>query len=306
MPFFTIIIPTYNRAELIIPTIDSVSNQDFTDWECIIVDDGSTDNTKEIVESLALIDNRIKYIYQKNSERCVARNNGIKNAKGDYICFLDSDDLYHKNHLSNLYEKICKLNHPIAMCFTNYLIAKNNKIIEPKISKLSNDLINYIAYNPIIPSRVCIHKEILETERFEVDILNGEDTLLWFKIALIHPIFHFENPTVIYSLHSDNSVNIANGGGIRRLKGFKLFFDRYPKIKKEIPKYIRCFLFGDTHFSIAKYYLYNNKKRSAIKHILLSIIYQKKHPQLKHKVYILFNLLINKENPEYQKLKQNT
>jgi glycosyltransferase involved in cell wall biosynthesis len=69
---FSIIIPTYNRADLIPETIRSVQNQTFKDWECIIVDDGSTDNTKSIIEDLIKQDSRIKYVYQENAERSAA------------------------------------------------------------------------------------------------------------------------------------------------------------------------------------------------------------------------------------------
>ena len=103
-PFFSIIIPTYNRAKTILSTIQSVLNQSFHNWELLIIDDGSTDNTKSLIKSF--IDKRIIYIYQENSERSEARNNGIVNAKGDYICFIDSDDLFHKNHLLFIFKSI--------------------------------------------------------------------------------------------------------------------------------------------------------------------------------------------------------
>ena len=88
--FFSVIIPTYNRAGLIGKAIDSVLAQTFADWELLIIDDGSTDNTRQIVE--AYTDRRVKYIYQENAERSAARNNGVAQAAGKYICFLDSDD----------------------------------------------------------------------------------------------------------------------------------------------------------------------------------------------------------------------
>ena len=99
MPFFSIIIPTYNRAHVIMRPIDSVLRQTFEDWELIIVDDGSTDDTKSIIESYH--DNRIRYVWQENQERSAARNHGIALAKGEWICFLDSDDDYYPNHLAN-------------------------------------------------------------------------------------------------------------------------------------------------------------------------------------------------------------
>src|ERR1051325_3991500 len=85
-PFFSVIIPTYNRADFIRKPIDSVLAQKFSSWELIIVDDGSTDNTGQVVKSFT--DSRIHYVYQSNQERSAARNTGIKNSKGQYICFL--------------------------------------------------------------------------------------------------------------------------------------------------------------------------------------------------------------------------
>ena len=73
-PFFSIIIPTYNRAFILPETIKSIVNQTFTDWEVLIIDDGSKDNTKEVIEEISKKQNKIKYHYQINSERSVARN----------------------------------------------------------------------------------------------------------------------------------------------------------------------------------------------------------------------------------------
>ena len=88
-PFFSIIIPTYNREHILTKTIKSVVNQKFNDWELIVIDDGSTDNTKDLVNKFSKNDNRIKYIYQDNQERSAARNNGIKNSKKNVQKFLD-------------------------------------------------------------------------------------------------------------------------------------------------------------------------------------------------------------------------
>ena len=90
---------TYNRSKTIDKTIESVVNQTYKNWELIVIDDGSTDNTKEIITIYKTNDKRIKYLFQQNKERSEARNNGIAKANGEYICFIDSDDLFHKNHL---------------------------------------------------------------------------------------------------------------------------------------------------------------------------------------------------------------
>ena len=106
---FSIILPTYNRASFLSNAIKSVINQTYSNWELIVVDDGSTDNTKDIIEEYIGKDNRIKYIYQENFERSAARNNGITNSHGEWICFLDSDDLFHKTHLEE-FKSLIKLN----------------------------------------------------------------------------------------------------------------------------------------------------------------------------------------------------
>lgn len=102
--YFSIIIPTYNRADLITQSIQSLLNQTFKDFEVIIADDGSNDNTEEIVASI----NSGKISYYKNENRGVAhaRNLGILRAQGNYIGFLDSDDFYESNHLQNAFDFI--------------------------------------------------------------------------------------------------------------------------------------------------------------------------------------------------------
>src|SRR5688572_21324050 len=98
MPFFSIIIPTYNRADRIAATIHSILAQTFRDFEILIVDDGSTDNTKQVVYGFT--DNRIKYHRKKNEERGAARNAGISMSEGEYITFIDSDDIFYEDHLT--------------------------------------------------------------------------------------------------------------------------------------------------------------------------------------------------------------
>src|SRR5690242_136065 len=96
-PFFSIVIPTYNRAHLIGKTIRSVLQQEFTDFEVLVIDDGSKDNTAEVMQTFS--DPRINYFPKQNGERGAARNYGATRARGRYINFFDSDDLMYPNHL---------------------------------------------------------------------------------------------------------------------------------------------------------------------------------------------------------------
>ena len=90
----TVIIPLYNAARFIEETLQAVQSQTYTDWECVVVDDGSTDNGAEIVQRMAQADTRIHYVYQSNAGPSAARNHGLRLAKGDYIQFLDADDWF--------------------------------------------------------------------------------------------------------------------------------------------------------------------------------------------------------------------
>lgn len=101
-PFFSIITPTYNRQSFLEEMIASVAAQTFQDYEHIIVDDGSTDGTEELIKQLMETHPKIVYIKQENKGRSVARNVGIEAGKGEYVCFLDSDDEWSKNYLAEL------------------------------------------------------------------------------------------------------------------------------------------------------------------------------------------------------------
>lgn len=98
----SIIIPLYNAARFIAETLQSVQAQTYTDWECLVIDDGSTDNGAEIVQRIAQADMRIRYVYQSNAGPSAARNHGLRLAKGDYIQFLDADDWFPPQRFENM------------------------------------------------------------------------------------------------------------------------------------------------------------------------------------------------------------
>jgi len=99
IPLVSVIVPTYNYARYIQETLDSLRAQTFEDWECIVVDDGSTDDTATTVARYAAGDARIAYVWQENAKQAAARNNGIRQARGKYIQFLDADDLLESEKL---------------------------------------------------------------------------------------------------------------------------------------------------------------------------------------------------------------
>ena len=98
-PLVSVIIPTYNYARFIAEAVASVQSQTYSNWEMIVIDDGSTDNTEEVVKRIAADEPRISYLRQDNARQAAARNNGIRHAKGNYLQFLDADDLIEPQKL---------------------------------------------------------------------------------------------------------------------------------------------------------------------------------------------------------------
>jgi glycosyltransferase involved in cell wall biosynthesis len=203
MPFFSIILPTYNRASFLSRSIGSVLRQDFQDWELLIIDDGSTDHTKEIVNSFN--DQRIKYIYQENSERSAARNNGIKLATGEWICFLDSDDEYLQDHLKIFHEEI-ESNDTPKMLVTGNLIRKNGMEYKHRMLDCNKNILEEIAAKFILMNSVCVHRDLLEENLFDAKFRIWEDTHLWLRIAAQYPVYQMEEYTVIQHVHNDGTV----------------------------------------------------------------------------------------------------
>lgn len=282
--------------------IESVLNQTYDNWELILVDDGSTDNTKDVVMEYTLRDPRIIYIYQDNGERSAARNNGIRNSSGNFVCFLDSDDSFENNHLQTLFQSISEERSPIGLFFTNFYEKKGleKSINNTPLLKDFKNTVEYIMTYAIIPSRVCIHRKILENHQFDEDICVAEDVILWSKIAIHFPLIQINEPTVNYLIHEDNSINLKNNAATKRLKGLKIFFKRYPDVVQKLSKRKKRTLLSNTYFGISKYYIYNNQKTAALKAIIMSWLYAPIHFQNKHKFFLIYSLLLSKKT-EYSK-----
>jgi len=200
----SVVVPTFNRAKYLPSSIGSVLNQTFQDWELIVVDDGSTDNTQEVVESFN--DPRITYVYQENAERSAARNNGIVHSKTNWICFLDSDDEYSSNHLSTLVEFIEKENLSPGLIATGLLIDNGKARIKKDFLDLQANILEEIGRKFLIPSQVCVHSTILSNEKFDPRFRLWEDTHLWLRIAAQYPVYQIEQYTVTQHVHSEGTV----------------------------------------------------------------------------------------------------
>jgi glycosyltransferase involved in cell wall biosynthesis len=202
MPFFSIIIPTYNRAHTIRRPLDSILAQTFTDWELIIVDDGSTDDTQSVVDSYH--DVRISYVWQENQERSAARNHGIRLAKGEWICFLDSDDEYLPEHLQILFDGI--QNHPECKVVRTGLLIYENGIL---VGKSSNKPAKYDSFPYECIQSTALNKEILSSIRFDSDFFISEDLHILLKCAMKFKFKFIEDWTAIQHYDPKSSGGVG-------------------------------------------------------------------------------------------------
>lgn len=201
---FSIVLPCHNREQFLPSSIGSVIKQSYQDWELVVVDDGSTDNTQNVVKSFN--DPRIKYVYQNNSERSAARNKGIDKASGTWICFLDSDDEYQPEHLQELV-KFIEVHKPLPGLIATGLITREGQTTKHKaFLELQKNILEEIGSKFLIPSQVCVHRSILENVRFYVRFRLWEDTHLWLRIAAQYPVYQMEEYTVIQHIHEQGTV----------------------------------------------------------------------------------------------------
>jgi len=301
-PFFSIIIPTYNRAKFIQKTIESVLNQDFRDFELIIIDNKSTDTTKQII--LSFDDARLKFFENdKNYERCYSRNKGIICSKGRYLLFLDSDDYIESKHLSNWFEVISDSFKKHAFFISNKKIESKEGISSGADFDLHNGFnLHFFLRNVVLPGQVCIDSSIIKKYRFNTDYLIFEDTALWLIISKKHTPIFFNFNSYVYCLHDSNSVDWKiNNYGQRRYKSLVYFKKNNPDLVELISYDSINQEISNAFFTIAKYFIFNSKILTAIFYLLRSIIFYPKGKQFKHKIFILFNLFTPFKRNEYMK-----
>lgn len=181
----SIIIPTYNSEKYILETINSALCQEEVCTEVIVIDDGSNDQTKELLISSGVI-NKINYIYQHNQGVSAARNNGMRVASGEYCCFLDSDDSLHKDFCVKLITELNK--RKIDIVYSNYyyyLDGNINNIIKKNFPKHSNYIFPELISGNFIPTDcVLFRKKILNKENlFDINFKTMEDWLFWLKLS---------------------------------------------------------------------------------------------------------------------------
>jgi glycosyltransferase involved in cell wall biosynthesis len=284
-PFFSVIVPVYNRESFIVSCINSILDQDFDNYEIICVDDGSTDNSISFLN--AFQDKRIRIIqHDKNFGRCIARNTGIKEAKGKWLCFLDSDDTYYPNHLSS-HKKLIDL-YPSQNAFATEQLW-DNKPKKYATRKLFEELVDVtledcIHSNPISLNQLSYNSEKISLLFPDERIPISEDWLFMRELLLKTSILKQNVTTTNVNEHDMRSMNATSALEIAKWNEYTalLFLNR-----NNITGSLNQKILGNTYLLCANILLSFGDNTNGIRYLKTAL----KIPRI-YKNYLLYNGLL--------------
>jgi glycosyltransferase involved in cell wall biosynthesis len=258
-PFFSVVIALYNKENYIEATLNSVLNQTFKDFEVIVVNDGSTDNSLKIVENLS--NDKITIYNNKNNGLSFSRNYGINKAKANFIAFLDADDLWFEDFLQTIYNLIVvNKEHSVFTTSTKTLKPKNNNFVALKsfhnkyVKFISNykDLTKYI----INFSAIVIHKKVFnDSGYFDNEVNYAEDEDFLIRCFTNYNIIYYTEPKAYYRIGYSSQLTSPNPDFKRKIANF----ENYLTFKNE--KTLRPYL-DFIHFKLVLLYKMEwNKER---------------------------------------------
>ena len=233
----SVVIPLYNKRGSIASTVQSVLGQTFTDFELIVVDDGSTDGSADVVRTFE--DSRIRLVSKPNGGVCSARNEGIRQARSEYVAFLDADDLYEPEFLQEI-AGLIEACPEAGIWGTSYLYLKNGKKIPagkplPEGFKGLVDNSDWTLGHLYCSSAVCCLKSALEeVGLFDERITWGEDIDVWWRIMLKHPAAYSNRELAVYRFDEDNRAMNAQ---IPLERLYIYYFEKYADARAQNPAF---------------------------------------------------------------------
>ena len=296
----SVVIPLYNKENQIADTIRSVLAQTCQEYEIVIVDDGSTDRSVDVIKSIK--DSRIRIIQQTNAGVSAARNRGIEETRGEFIAFLDADDEWKTDYLSTQMNLVKKYPH-CDIFATNYEFRDSQGKVFPTIINrlpfIQNDgeLTNYFevascSHPPLWTSAVMVRKQaILSIGGFPVGVKSGEDLLTWARLSTNYKIAYCKETKVLFRVEGYRitekpkripAENDVVGRGLKLL-----LIEKHPK---HIKAYISLW-----HKMRSSIYLRLNMRRKSIHEAIIGLSYDLLNYKLY--VYIFLNLIPSKFRP---------
>nr|WP_315155909.1 glycosyltransferase family 2 protein [uncultured Flavobacterium sp.] len=239
----SVIVPCYNQGVFLNEALESVYNQTYTDWECIIVNDGSTDDTEVIAQQWAARDNRFKYYYKSNSGVSSTRNFGISKASGQYLQFLDSDDVLDKLKIQLSIDKLKEdKSNETGIVISNFkMLSSDSKEISPPFCKLEAELFtleNFLfKWNVAFSVQMqCgfFDAKLFKNIRFPENLSAQEDWVVWIQLLKITNCIFVDLPLAYYRVHPSSRMETIGIGDnyLKVLDNFRgiLTYDEYHRL----------------------------------------------------------------------------
>jgi glycosyltransferase involved in cell wall biosynthesis len=205
-PFFTVLVPVYNQAQFLGEALDTLIAQTDPDWEAIVVNDGSTDDTPEVIQTYTEKDRRFRAIHKENGGVGSALNAGLQKARGQWICWLSSDDLFDIRKLAIHREWISR--YPDCRLFYThfrYLHHATGKLVEPWLRTISDkewQLLEMLRLNYIHGNSICVQREAwARAGTFDEGLRYGQDYDMWLRLLALYPATFIPHRTCVTRLH---------------------------------------------------------------------------------------------------------
>lgn len=282
-PKVSVIIPTYNRKDYVTEAIDSVLNQTYKDFEIIVVDDGSTDDTGELLKER--YGDRIRYFYKENGGCASARNYGIKVSRGEYIAFLDSDDKYLPEKLEDQVE-ILEKNEQIGFVYSDsYSFDGNKQKLSESVRPDKDNRVDYALFmvTNMANGSFVVRRDCLDISGYYNELMRyNEDTDLLLRLSVNCKVYFSDKPTFAYRVHTGRK----SGNNMKLLEAVysscELFLKQYPTFRKKIGKKADKRL-ARIKLDLSMEYAVQRDFVKAIEELNLS---QGLYPTLKKKIYL--------------------
>jgi len=289
----SVIIPTYNHAKYVGRAIDSVLAQTYKNYEIIVIDDGSTDNTKEVLKEFIA---KIEYVYQENRGLSAARNTGIKRSRGEYLVFLDADDYLPSEKLAVQVELLDK--HPeIGWVYSDgYYVDEKGNILERASERFKKpkspegdiffDLLsgNFIPVNTVMVRRKC-----MDVGFFDESLTSYEDCDFWLRVSADYKVKYIDKPMAFINDRKESMSKDTVKTKSNKIRVIDKMRRLYPHLVRAHLKFVNKTLLADCYNWIGFKYYHDGKFNEAISKLLNSI---KRYPlQKKAYLYLLFAFL---------------
>ncbi|WP_242087546.1 glycosyltransferase family 2 protein [Aestuariivivens sediminis] len=250
-PLVSIIIPTYNRSQLIAETLDSILKQTYFNWECLVIDDCSNDDSEDIIKSYIKKDNRFKFYKRpsfrpKGANSC--RNFGLENIEGEFVIFFDSDDLMAPNHLGVKMKALQRGDYTFVVAQSRYLNNEQlNKTLENQYQYTTKDItpINYITHKiNWLTCDTLIKSNLAKQVMFNEILMSGQEYNYFCKIILLTENGIFIDDVISLIRYHKTSIRGRLRDSKRKtyLGYFFAYWNTYLEVKDEAPKKARAFL----------------------------------------------------------------